>query len=92
MTAGTQPTAGSNVPGKLGVIQRPDGFYQVTYTNLPAYDNVPLYTYFGDYIPGQINGDMYNGEWHLLVVSSTSAGASSATATPASIGSQENAA
>jgi mono/diheme cytochrome c family protein len=92
VTAGTQPTAGSNVPGKLGVIQRPDGSYQVTYTNLPAYDNVPLYTYFGDYIPGQINGDMYNGEWHLLVVSSSSAGASSATATPASIGSQENAA
>lgn len=92
VTAGAQPSAGSNVPGKLGVIQRADGSYQVTYTNLPTYNNIPLYTYFGDYIPGQINGDMYNGEWHLLVVSGTSAGTTSATPTPASIGAQESAA
>ncbi len=92
VSAGTQPSAGANVPGKLGVIQRADGSYQVTYTDLPAYNNVPLYTYFGDYIPGQISGDMYNGEWHILVLSGTSAGAPSGTPTPASIGAQENAA
>lgn len=92
VSAGTQPSASSNVPGKLGVIKRSDGSYQVTYTYLPTYNNIPLYTYFGDYIPGQINGDMYNGEWHLLVVSGTSAGVSPVTPTPASIGAQENAA
>ena len=49
--AGTTPTAGSGITGKLGTITRPDdGTLQVTYNGLP------LYFFQNDKAPGDANG------------------------------------
>ncbi len=57
--AGTTPTAGSGVSGKLGTITRTDnGAVQVTYNGLP------LYFYSGDKAVGDTNGN-YPG-WNLV--------------------------
>ena len=49
--AGTTPTSGPGVPGKLGTITRADsGALQVTY------NGVPLYFYSGDSAVGDSNG------------------------------------
>jgi predicted lipoprotein with Yx(FWY)xxD motif len=48
--AGTTPTAGSGVTGKLGTITRTDGSLQVTYNGLP------LYFFSGDKAAGDANG------------------------------------
>jgi predicted lipoprotein with Yx(FWY)xxD motif len=57
--AGTTPTAGAGVTGKLATITRTDdGTLQVTYNGLP------LYFYSGDSAPGDINGS-YPG-WNLV--------------------------
>ena len=49
--AGTTPTSGPGVPGKLGTITRADsGALQVTY------NGVPLYFYSGDHAAGDSNG------------------------------------
>jgi mono/diheme cytochrome c family protein len=79
---GTQPIAGSDVPGQIGVITRADGSRQITYTNMPQYDHVPLYRYAEDYEPGQINGRRYLEEWDILLINAPSA---AATPTPSSI-------
>ena len=57
--AGTTPTAGTGVTGKLGTITRADdGTLQVTYNGLP------LYFYQGDKAPGDTNGSYPN--WNLV--------------------------
>jgi predicted lipoprotein with Yx(FWY)xxD motif len=61
---GTQPVAGPGVPGKLGVIQRADGTYQVTY------DQMPLYTYAQDTQPGQTNGQGRANVWYVISITS----------------------
>ncbi|MGZ6341274.1 MAG: COG4315 family predicted lipoprotein [Candidatus Limnocylindrales bacterium] len=56
--AGTTPSAGSGVSGKLGTITRDDGTLQATYNGLP------LYFFANDKAPGDTNGD-YTG-WNLV--------------------------
>lgn len=61
---GTIPTAGNGVSGTLGVFQRADGSYQVTY------NSHPLYRYSGDSQPGQTNGNgLFGGIWNVIKVS-----------------------
>ena len=55
VAAGTTPTAGTGVTGKLATITRADdGTLQVTYNGLP------LYFYSGDKAPGDTNGNYPN--------------------------------
>lgn len=69
---GFTPAAGSGVSGALGVFQRADGSYQVTY------NQQPLYHYSGDSQPGQTNGNGLYGLWSVVKVSpSGSSGGSS---------------
>ncbi len=57
--AGTQPTGGDGVSGKLGTITRSDnGALQVTYNGLP------LYFYQKDSAPGDTNGNY--PQWNLV--------------------------
>jgi predicted lipoprotein with Yx(FWY)xxD motif len=59
------PKTGPGVAGKLGTIQRPGGGLQATY------DGHPLYTYIGDGVPGQANGnnlDLNGGRWYEVRV------------------------
>ncbi len=66
---GVTPVAGSGVNGELGVFQRSDGNYQVTY------NQQPLYRYSGDSQPGQTNGNgLFGGLWSVVKV--TPAGSS----------------
>lgn len=57
--AGTTPTAGTGISGKLGTITRADdGTLQVTYNGLP------LYFFSNDTKPGDTNGHYTN--WNLV--------------------------
>jgi predicted lipoprotein with Yx(FWY)xxD motif len=73
---GGQPIG--SVPGKLGVVKRPDGSHQVTYNGRPLYS----FTQEG---PGEVTGDgfhdAFNGrqfDWNVISVgaSNSSSGAS----------------
>jgi mono/diheme cytochrome c family protein len=72
-----QPALAAGIPGKLMEIKRTDGTLQVTYSNPPNYDRIPLYTYYGDTQPGQTQGNAYQNQWETIHVS-----ASTAQATP----------
>jgi predicted lipoprotein with Yx(FWY)xxD motif len=56
VAAGTTPTGGTGVSGKLGTITRDDGTLQVTYNGLP------LYYFKNDKAPGDANGIYTNWE------------------------------
>ena len=58
VAAGTTPTGGAGVTGKLGTITRDDGTLQVTYNGLP------LYYFKNDKAPGDANG-IYTG-WEAV--------------------------
>ena len=61
-----KPAAGPGVSGRLGTIKRQGGTEQATY------DGHPLYTYIGDSVPGQANGnklDLNGGYWYEVRVS-----------------------
>jgi predicted lipoprotein with Yx(FWY)xxD motif len=60
------PTAGTGVPGTIGVITRPDGTKQVTL------DGHPLYRYSGDQAVGDTNGNGFGGVWHVVAASGAS--------------------
>jgi predicted lipoprotein with Yx(FWY)xxD motif len=68
---GVQPVAAPEVPGQLGVFERSDGTYQVTYTDMPAYNQVPLYTYSADTEAGDRNGESLYDTWYSIVLPST---------------------
>jgi predicted lipoprotein with Yx(FWY)xxD motif len=54
---------GTTLPGKLGTIYRPGGGLQATY------DGHPLYTYAGDFDPGDVGGNgivQFGGTWHAV--------------------------
>jgi mono/diheme cytochrome c family protein len=86
---GTHPIASSDVSGQLGTITRADGSEQITYTNMPQYDHVPLYRYAEDYEPGQINGRRYLEEWDILLINAPSATATPTLSSTTSLASEE---
>ncbi|HWT79740.1 MAG TPA: hypothetical protein VN648_13225, partial [Candidatus Methylomirabilis sp.] len=57
---GTKPMAGSELPGKLGQIERKDETYQVTYNGMP------LYRFAKDSKPGDMNGQGMGGVWFVV--------------------------
>jgi predicted lipoprotein with Yx(FWY)xxD motif len=62
LAAPVKAPAGVRLPGKLGVITRPDGVKQVT---LNGY---PLYCYVGDKAAGQVAGNGVGGAWHVIKI------------------------
>lgn len=52
----------SEANGKLGVIERPDGSYQVTYNEMP------LYRYVQDTKPGEVKGENFKDLWHVVAI------------------------
>lgn len=51
--------------GKLGVIERQDGSYQVTYNEMP------LYRYAQDTKPGDVKGENFKELWHVVSLSAS---------------------
>lgn len=51
LSGGGEPSASDDVPGELGVTERPGGERQV------SYDGQPLYTFADDPMPGEVTGD-----------------------------------
>jgi predicted lipoprotein with Yx(FWY)xxD motif len=75
--AGAMPIAGTGITGQMGVIQRSDGTYQVTYNDMP------LYRFIGDKQPGDANGQgLLNGAWSVALVTAAAPAAPAATAQP----------
>ena len=62
LAAPVKAPAGVRLPGRLGVITRPNGVKQVT---LKGY---PLYFYIGDKAPGQVKGNGIGGAWHVIKI------------------------
>ena len=65
LTVNATPTGGSDVPGTLATISRPDGTMQVTY------QGQPLYTFALDKKPGDVTGDnlsQFGGLWHVVTL------------------------
>jgi predicted lipoprotein with Yx(FWY)xxD motif len=62
---GMQPTAGDGVTGTLGTIQRADGTYQVTL------DDMPLYYWYQDVVPGDANGQNVGQVWFVVAPDGT---------------------
>jgi predicted lipoprotein with Yx(FWY)xxD motif len=62
LAAPVKAPAGVRLPGKLGVITRPNGVKQVT---LNGY---PLYCYIGDKTAGQVTGNGIGGAWHVIKI------------------------
>jgi predicted lipoprotein with Yx(FWY)xxD motif len=65
VTGTPRPAAGVSLPGKLGTISRSGGVIQATY------DGHPLYTYAGDFEPGDVGGDgttEFGGRWHAVTL------------------------
>lgn len=56
-----KPTLGHGLTGKVSVIERKDGAYQVTYNGMP------LYYYADDAKPGDTKGDGFKGLWHVVM-------------------------
>ncbi len=59
---GQQPTAGEGVTGTLGVTERTDGTLQVTY------DDMPLYYWIRDVVPGDATGQNVGEVWFVINV------------------------
>ena len=62
LAAPVKAPAGVRLPGKLGVITRPNGVKQVT---LNGY---PLYFYIGDKTAGQVTGNGIGRAWHVIKI------------------------
>ena len=62
LAAPVKAPAGARLPGRLGVITRPNGVRQVT---LNGY---PLYFYTGDKAAGQAKGNGIGGSWHVIKI------------------------
>ena len=60
---------------KLGRVKRPDGRFQVTYYGKP------LYRYYGDNAPGDVNGEGIGGIWFAIATNGTLAKPSSTSTT-----------
>jgi predicted lipoprotein with Yx(FWY)xxD motif len=67
-SAGTKLKAGSGVNGKLALLHRSNGTFQVTLNGLP------LYRYAGDSAKNDVNGEgieSFGGTWHAVRASSS---------------------
>jgi plastocyanin/predicted lipoprotein with Yx(FWY)xxD motif len=62
-----KPLLGQNVTGKLGVIERKDGAFQVTYNDMP------LYYYAQDTKPGDTKGQAFKDLWYAVTMSTPQA-------------------
>ena len=63
VTGVPRPAAGVTLPGTLGTITRPGGTVQA------SYDGHPLYTFAGDFGPGDVGGNgvvQFGGTWHAV--------------------------
>ncbi len=60
MTSGAPSAGDPSIKGKLGWINRPDGGMQVTYNDMP------LYYYSKDNIPGDTLGQGAGGKWFVV--------------------------
>jgi predicted lipoprotein with Yx(FWY)xxD motif len=63
VTGVPRPAAGVTLPGRLGTITRQGGVVQATY------DGHPLYTFAGDFDPGDVGGNgvrQFGGTWHAV--------------------------
>jgi predicted lipoprotein with Yx(FWY)xxD motif len=63
VTGAPRPAAGVTLPGTLGTITRPGGTVQA------SYDGHPLYTFAGDFDPGDVGGNgvvQFGGTWHAV--------------------------
>ncbi|MEJ2351955.1 MAG: c-type cytochrome [Anaerolineales bacterium] len=87
-----QPAVAPGIPGKLGVIERAGGAYQITYSSPPKFNQVPLYTYYGDTEPGQTNGEAFQDQWEIISVSLSTAQAAPGTTPTSAVSAQGNAA
>lgn len=65
----------SEATGKLGVIERQDGMYQVTYNEMP------LYRYAQDAKPGEVKGENIKELWHVIAIGKPQGAANPASAT-----------
>jgi predicted lipoprotein with Yx(FWY)xxD motif len=77
-SAGTKLKAGSGVKGKLALLHRSNGAFQVTLNGLP------LYRYAGDSAKGDVNGEgieSFGGTWHAVKASSSASTAPTTTGT-----------
>ena len=77
-SAGTKLKAGSGVKGKLALLHRSNGTFQVTLNGLP------LYRYAGDSAKGDVNGEgieSFGGTWHAVKASSSASTAPTTTGT-----------
>jgi predicted lipoprotein with Yx(FWY)xxD motif len=71
---GALPSAGTGVTGKLAVIPRSDGTYQVTYNDMP------LYHFQGDKQPGDTTGQgKANGLWSVVTLTAAAPAAPAVT-------------
>jgi predicted lipoprotein with Yx(FWY)xxD motif len=76
-----EPTAGAEIPGSLGIVNRPDGSKQVTF------NQQPLYTFYLDKQQGDAKGNGFTdfgGTWHVVTLGSAPAGSN--TETPSTSG------
>jgi predicted lipoprotein with Yx(FWY)xxD motif len=65
VTGAPRLAGGIRLPGTLGTIVRPDGTIQATY------DDHPLYTFAGDFEPGDVGGNgtsEFGGLWYAVNV------------------------
>jgi predicted lipoprotein with Yx(FWY)xxD motif len=65
VTGAPRPAKGVTLKGRLGTIIRSDGTVQATY------DGHPLYTFAGDFEPGDVGGNnvaQFGGTWHAIRV------------------------
>jgi len=63
MTGKPEVVTGDALPGKLGTLYRSNGALQATY------DGHPLYTFAGDFRPGDVGGNgvvQFGGRWHVI--------------------------
>ena len=65
MTSGAPIAGDPSIKGKLGWINRSDGGMQVTYNDMP------LYYYSKDNIPGDVLGQGTGGKWFIVPPSGT---------------------
>jgi predicted lipoprotein with Yx(FWY)xxD motif len=70
---GQQPTASEGIPGTLGVTERTDGTYQVTYNDMP------LYYWVKDVVPGDATGQNVGEVWFVIDPQATSMGGDTTT-------------